>query len=248
MGTIVSPSCAREPVTSFDVVALDGPGGVGKSTTARALAQRMGYFFLSSGQIYRALAWSALQRGWQPGRPLAEGLLADIRVEIARDGALHVNGEPVGRLLNTDEISQATSVLSTLPEVRELSNRVQRDTVAALARDGHFAGVILEGRDIGTVVFPEARHKFFVTASTAVRAERRHRELVQTDPSVTLAEVTRALEERDRRDSQRAIAPLKPAPDATRVDTSGLTLEQVVEHLAQAVRGEPERQRNRKPK
>jgi cytidylate kinase len=227
------------PVPEFDVIALDGPGGVGKSTTARALAGRLGCFFLSSGQIYRALAWCALGRGWQPGRPLAPGLLDDVRIEIDREGGLRVNGAAPGAALNSDALSQATSVLSTLPEVRARSNQVQRDTVAALAAAGHFAGVILEGRDIGTVVFPEARHKFFVTASTAVRAERRYRELLRTDPAVTLAAVTQSLEERDRRDSQRDIAPLRPAPDAQIVDTAGLTLEQVVDRLVRAVRGRP---------
>jgi len=225
-------------VAPFEVIALDGPSGVGKSTTARALARRLGYFFLSSGQIYRALAWSALRRGWELGQVPASGLLADVRIEIQPNGGLHVNGEPPGGALNSDEISRATSVLSTLPEVRALSNRVQRDTVAALARAGHYPGVILEGRDIGTVVFPEARHKFFVTASTAVRAERRFRELAQDDPTVTLEAVTQALEERDQRDSERDLAPLRPAPEAVIVDTSNLTLEQVVERLAAEVQGE----------
>ena len=221
----------------FAVVALDGPGGVGKSSTARALAQRLGYFFLSSGQIYRALAWLALQRGWQPGPPPPPGLLDDTQVEVQGDGTLRVNGEAVGAALNTDAISRATSVLSTVPAVRALSNRVQRETVAALARSGQFPGVILEGRDIGTVVFPDARHKFFVTASTAVRAERRYKELAGSDPTVTREAVTRALEERDRRDAERDIAPLRPAPDAVRVDTSELTLDEVVERLVRAVRG-----------
>jgi CMP/dCMP kinase len=225
-------------VSAFEVVALDGPGGVGKSSTARALARRLGFFFLSSGQIYRALAWCALGRGWAPGQALAPGLLEDVRIEVQPDGALRVNGELLGAALNTDAISRATSVLSTLPEVRALSNRVQRETVAALQRAGHFAGVILEGRDIGTVVFPEARHKFFVTASAQERARRRFRELAGSDPGVTLAAVTQALAERDRRDSERALAPLKPAPEAVVVDTSALTLEQVVERLAAAVLGE----------
>jgi CMP/dCMP kinase len=224
-------------VATFEVIALDGPGGVGKSSTARALARRLGYFFLSSGQIYRALAWCALQRGWRPGRAPAPGLLADVRIEVQPDGSLRVNGEALGAALSSEGISQAASVLSTVPEVRALSNRVQRETVAALARAGHFAGVILEGRDIGTVVFPDARHKFFLTASKAVRAERRFRELAVKDSAVTLAEVTRALEERDRRDSERDVAPLRAAEDATIVDTSALSLEQVMEQLAAAVEG-----------
>ena len=221
----------------FEVIALDGPSGVGKSTTARGLAERLGCFFLSSGQIYRALAWCALGRGWEPGQPLAAGLLRDVRIEVEASGALCVNGQSLGAELRTDAISEATSVLSTLPEVRALSNRVQRETVAALARAGHFPGVILEGRDIGTVVFPEARHKFFITASTAVRARRRYLEQVRDDPATDLAEVTRALAERDRRDSERELAPLKPAPDALIVDSGELTLEQVLDRLVAAVQG-----------
>jgi cytidylate kinase len=244
-------------MADFDVIALDGPGGVGKSSTARALAERLGYFFLSSGRIYRALAWSALRRGWRPGTALEPALpgtvlldtvlldtallntvlLNDVHVELDAEGGLWVNGEAPGDALADEEISQAASQLSTLPAVRALADRVQRDTVAALRRAGHVRGVILEGRDIGTVVFPEARHKFFVTATPAVRAERRHRELARADPSVTLAEVARALEERDRRDSERELAPLRPAPDARVVDTSGLTLEQVVRQIAAVVRG-----------
>lgn len=233
------PHAAEEGSAAFDIVALDGPGGVGKSTTARALARRLGYFFLSSGQIYRALAWCAMRRGWSPGQPVPEGLLDDVRITVQRDGTLLVNGEAVGQALNSDAISRATSLLSTVPAVRDRANQVQRDTIAALGQAGHFPGAILEGRDIGTVVFPGAPHKFFVTASTAVRAERRYRELVRDDPTVTLAAVTRALEERDRMDSERDVAPLKPATDARVVDTSGLTLEQVVERLAQEIRGRP---------
>ncbi len=226
---------------SFEVIALDGPSGVGKSTTARGLAERLGCFFLSSGQIYRALAWCALQRGWVPGQPLAAGLLQDVRIAVDPSGALRVNGQSLGAELRTDAISQATSVLSTLPEVRALSNGVQRDTVAALARARHFPGVILEGRDIGTVVFPEARHKFFITASTAVRARRRYLELVRDDPATDLDEVTRALAERDRRDSERDLAPLRPAPDALIIDSGELTLEQVLDRLVEAVQGRPAR-------
>lgn len=219
----------------FEVIALDGPGGVGKSTTARVLARRLGYFFLSSGQIYRALAWYALQRGWGPGRPLESSLLDSVRIDVQPDGGLRVNGEAVGGALNTDAISRATSVLSTEPAVRTLCNRVQRDTVEAMRRAGQVRGVILEGRDIGTVVFPDARHKFFVTASRDERARRRHRELAASDPGITLDAVRTALDERDRRDSERDVAPLRPAPDAEVVDTSALSLEQVVERLAAAV-------------
>jgi cytidylate kinase len=223
---------------AFKVIAMDGPGGVGKSTTARALAGRLGYYFLSSGRIYRALAWVALGRGWKAGSSLAEGLLDDVRIEVETDGVLRVNGEQVGEALGSDAISEAASRLSTLPAVRDLSNRVQRETVARIAERGNFPGVILEGRDIGTVVFPETRHKFFLIASAAVRAQRRFAELRETDPATTLEQVTRSLATRDARDAGRDIAPLKPAADARVIDTSALSLEQVVETLVRAIAGD----------
>ncbi len=220
----------------FAVIALDGPGGVGKSTVGRALAERLGCFFLSSGQIYRALAWAALQRGWAPGRPLPGGLLDDVRVAVDDAGRLRVDGQPPGAALGREDISHAASLLSTQPAVRALSNRLQRETVAAIAERGRHAGVILEGRDIGTVVFPDARHKFFLTASAAERARRRFAELAREDPALTLEDVTRALDERDARDAGRDVAPLKPAREATIVDTSALSLEEVVATLEEEVR------------
>ncbi len=232
----MDPSSSAPSSAAFAVVALDGPSGVGKSTTARALAERLGFFFLSSGLIYRALAWCALERGWRPGAPLPAGLLDDVRIEMRPDGGLTVNGADPGAALRGEAVTYATSLLSAQPEARTLSNRVQRETVAGLARSGHCHGVILEGRDIGTVVFPDAPHKFFVTASTTERARRRHAELVATDPAVSLEAVAEALEARDARDATRDVAPLKAATDALCVDTTALTLEQVVDRLEALVR------------
>lgn len=224
-------------MTEFKVVTLDGPGGVGKSTTGQALAHRLGFYFLSTGRIYRALAWLALERGWLPGQDLPDGTLEDAVLEIEPDGALRVNGMEPGEALSREDISHAASVLSTQPPVRELSNRVQRDTVTRIGRAGRFAGVILEGRDSGTVVFPEANHKIFLTAQPEVRAKRRHDELKKTDPGLTLESVTEALGIRDRRDSGREIAPLRAAPDAVTVDTSDMTQQAVVQAIAGIVTG-----------
>ena len=218
-------------VADFKVIAMDGPGGVGKSTTARALAERLGFFFLSTGLIYRAMAWQLLRSGWIPGQSPSPAVLETLSISVDKEGGVCVNGHAAGEALGSDEISGAASQISSLPEVRELSNRIQRETVAGIANDGAFSGVILEGRDIGTVVFPDADYKFFITADPAIRAKRRHAELIRNQPDITLEEVTEALRERDQRDETRELAPLKPAVDAREIDTSSQTLAEVVESL-----------------
>lgn len=222
---------------SFEVIALDGPGGVGKSTTGRILAERLGYFFLSSGAIYRALAWLALQQGWQVGENPDPAILEGVRVTVNEGGVLRINGKQPGEALNSEEISTATSHLSTIPEVRDLSNEVQRDTITAMASAGIFGGVILEGRDIGTVVFPEARHKIFLTASVEERARRRFQDLKSSQPELTLEEVMNSLRERDQRDASRDAAPMKPARDALILDTSAMTREDVLQTLIEKISG-----------
>ena len=221
----------------FKIVTLDGPGGVGKSTTGKMLAERLGYYFLSSGRIYRALAWLALRRGWRMEKALPAGLLEDAHIAIAAGGALSVNGEHPGEVLSSGEIATATSFLSVLPEVRELSNRVQRETVRNIEEAGRFSGVVLEGRDIGTVVFPGAAHKFFLTASLEIRAIRRLKEMKDKHPELILEVVSADLKNRDARDSERELAPLKAAEDAVVVDNSELTLEAAVEAMAAKITG-----------
>lgn len=223
--------------SAFNIVTLDGPGGVGKSTTGKVLAERLGYYFLSSGRIYRALAWLALRRGWSVEKALPAGLLDDANIEIATEGALSVNGEHPGEVLSSGEIATATSFLSVLPAVRELSTRVQRETVESIEACGHYAGVVLEGRDIGTVVFPGAAHKFFLTARLDIRAMRRFRELKDTHPALTLEAVSEDLKNRDTRDSERELAPLKAAGDAIVVDNTELSLAEAVDAMAAKIMG-----------
>ena len=219
-----------------DVVAIDGPAGVGKSTTAKQLAERLGYYFLSSGMIYRAMAWHLLGRGWraESGAPPPEQLetaLATLDVQVVAGGRVRVAGRDVTEALRDEAVSNAASVLSAVPAVRARSNQIQRSTVAGIGASGAYPGVVLEGRDIGTVVFPEAPHKYFLTAREEVRAQRRFAEQSPGDSQTSLGSVRNALLERDARDSGRAIAPLVPAPDARVVDTSDLTLEQVLERI-----------------
>ena len=229
-------------IIAVHVIALDGPAGVGKSTTAKRLAERLGYYFFSSGMIYRAMAWHLLSQGWraESGAPPAERLeaaLATLDVNVTAGGRVWVGGRDVTEALRDDAVSHAASVLSAVPAVRARSNLIQRNTVARIGATGAYPGVVLEGRDIGTVVFPEARHKFFLTAREEVRAQRRFAEQRETDPGASLGTVRNALQERDARDSGRAIAPLVPAPDARIVDTSDLNLEQVLDRILTDLKG-----------
>jgi cytidylate kinase len=219
------------------VVAIDGPAGAGKSTVARAVAERLGFVLVDTGSLYRAVALCAFRRGVPLGdrarvEALAHAAVADGSLRLASEGAsvtrVRMDGEDPGDALRTPELSLGASTVSAYPGVREALLDAQR----AFGREG---AVVLEGRDIGTVVFPDAEVKVYLTASAAVRARRRHDELrargVTTDLAVTLAEV----EARDASDMNRAIAPLRQAPDAHRVDASELSPVEVVDAIVALV-------------
>lgn len=212
------------------VVVLDGPAGAGKTTIARALAKRLGLSLLDTGAIYRTLALAARRGGvdWSDEAGLAalcEGL--PIRFENVADGKQRVllDGEDVSAEIRTPELSSGASIVSAHPQVRARLLGIQR----TLAREG----CVAEGRDMGTVVFPDAPFKFFVTASPRIRASRRRDErLARGDADVpALDTVQRDLETRDMRDTTRATAPLTQADDAHHVDTSSMGLQDVIEHM-----------------
>ena len=213
-------------------VAIDGPAGTGKSTVAKALAERLGLIFVDTGALYRCVALAALRAGLTLDQPDAIGALAQ-RVTI-RFGDLHdgrqpvwLDGEDVTAAIRTPEVHGIVSPVSAIPAVRAALLEQQR----AFATQGP---VVMEGRDIQTVVLPQAQVKVYLEASVAERARRRFAELPAG--SATLDEVTANIADRDQRDSSRANAPLKAADDAVRIDTDPLTVAQVVERVAELAR------------
>jgi CMP/dCMP kinase len=216
------------------VIAIDGPAGAGKSSVARLLARRLGVFLLDTGAIYRALALVGREAkvDWGDGPGLAR-LAERLPVRFVPQGegqAVFLGDRDVSAAIRTPEISEGASRVSAHPEVRAALLGLQR----SLARSG---GCVVEGRDIGSVVLPFAPVKFFVTASDEVRAGRRHAELLAKGIPSDLAQTLVEIRERDRRDSTRAAAPLKQAEDALLIDTSRMTIEEVVDLLERTSRG-----------
>lgn len=196
-------------------VAIDGPAASGKTTLGRALAQEFGYRFVETGKMYRAVAL-AFERNIS---------LEEIEIDVSADGRFILNGEDVSDLLHTPELDQGSSRVATLPEVRERLVTLQR----AIAEKGH---VVMEGRDIGTVVLPDAEVKVFLLASPEVRARRR----MSQRNAGEYEEILRELIVRDERDSNRAVAPLNPASDATIIDTDQKTLAEVISEAQDLVK------------
>jgi cytidylate kinase len=216
------------------VVAIDGPAGVGKSTVARQVAAALGLPYLDTGAMYRALALRALEAGVDLDDEAAVGALAESTAIDVRAGADHrleilLDREPVDARIRTPAVSEATSRIAVHPRVRARLVGLQRTA----ARQG---GAVVEGRDIGTRIFPDTRHKFFLTASTAERASRRHAELTAAGRGASLVDVTRDLERRDARDSGRVESPLAHDGSYLVIDTSGVKPDQVVETIVAAVR------------
>lgn len=217
------------------VIAIDGPSGVGKSAAARGLARRLGLPVLETGAMYRAVGWKTLEAGVDSGDDEAvAGLLAaiDLALELDEEGRYRIvlDGRRCGDELYRPEVAQATSRIARLPAVRRDLVRRQRE----VARP---PGVVVEGRDIGTVVFPDARFKFFLEADPRVRAERRWRQERDAGGTPDLAEILAAVEERDARDAGREHSPLRRDESYVVVDTSRLTREEVVEELVRWVEG-----------
>jgi cytidylate kinase len=206
------------------VVALDGPSGAGKSTAGRQLAARLGFTFIDTGAMYRGLALKALRAGVAlDSEPALVALARDVRIELS-PGGVRLDGEDVTAAIRSRETSAAASQVSAHPGVR-------REMVARQRAMGEEGGVVLDGRDIGTAVFPDAEVKVYVDADPAVRARRRYEELRAAGEEASLEAIEREVRERDDKDSHRADSPLTRAKDAVLLDTTGLELEDVVQRM-----------------
>lgn len=227
---------SKEAGLRRDIITVDGVGASGKSALSKLLAQKLGYGHLNSGLLYRAAGYLVLREGRDPSR--SEDVLRVLdnhTLELERNAqngsVIVVDGEPIDdAVLNSAEVSSAASFLAQHESVRERFFAIQRSAFAPL-------GVVAEGRDMGTVIFPEARIKFFVDARLDVRAHRRFLQLKGTPQERPLEEISKTLAERDERDSNRAVAPMKPAEGAVVIDNSDVPLEETVERMLRIVRG-----------
>jgi len=213
-------------------IAIDGPAGAGKSTVARALAAKLGYIYVDTGALYRAVGYAVRAAGgdWRDEATVV-GHLPKIEVSLKYvDGAqrVFVNGEDVSDRIRTPEMSMAASAVSALPPVREFLFRLQQDMAAK-------NNVVMDGRDIGTVVLPHADVKIFLSATAEARAERRRLELLEKGQDVPFDEVLADMKKRDYDDSHRAIAPLRQAEDAVAVDTTDMSLQESIEYMLKLV-------------
>lgn len=216
-----------------EIVTIDGPSGAGKSTISRLLAAALGYTYLDTGAMYRAVGYQVQRLGLNlDDQAGLIALLAAIELQLLPGGdddtRVLLNGEDISRAIRTPEMGMAASRVSALGLVREKLVHLQRE----LGRQG---GVVAEGRDTGTVVFPTARHKFFLDASAAQRAARRQKQLQEKGQLIDYQELLAQIEQRDHDDSVRALSPLRPAADAIIVDSSTLTIAQVIAFMMQCI-------------
>lgn len=213
------------------IITIDGPSGTGKSTVAKGVAKKLGFTFFDTGAMYRSFAWFAIQERIDPAdeakvQTLLPRFQFEIKTDRTKERHYFVNGAEVTKDIRTQPVSMISSQIAVYPEVRKKMVEIQR-------KFGHAIDAVFEGRDMGTVVFPDADLKIFLTAKPEVRAKRRYRELLQKFPDleVSLQDILKEIEERDQTDSTRAISPLKQAPDAILIDTSDLSAAQVIEKI-----------------
>jgi cytidylate kinase len=214
---------------NIPIIAIDGPSASGKGTIAERVAERLGFHVLDSGALYRLTALYAMRKGVALTDEAAVAALAASLPAEFRQGEVWLAGENVGQAIRAEEVGEGASKVAALPAVRE----------ALLARQRAYAqapGLVADGRDMGTVVFPQAQIKVFLTASPEARAERRYKQLIEKGNSANLPDLVRDMRARDERDTRRAVAPLKPAPDAVVLDSTAMNIDQVVEAVLECYR------------
>jgi len=214
-------------------VTIDGPAGVGKSTMAKRLARELAIPYLDTGAMFRAVAWKLGEGAWEWDESRLDAALSGFEFALSGIGAesvLALNGTPIGDEIRTERVGMWASNVATLPVVRAYLKRAQQDLGARFS-------LVAEGRDMGTVIFPDAPHKFFLDASVDERARRRYLQLLELGKPADEAELRGQIARRDDQDRNRAEAPLRAAADAVVVDTTALTLDEVFETLVRAVRG-----------
>lgn len=214
------------------IIAIDGPAGAGKSTVARAVAARLGFTYLDTGALYRALTWKAMRDGVPLDSPADMRALldrTDIRLAPTPDGSRTlVDGEDVSEVIRKPDVTREVHHAANAAEVRAGMAPLQR-------RLGEAGNVVAEGRDMGTVIFPDAERKFYLDAEVGIRAQRRYLELEARGTPQPLDQVTAEIKLRDERDSSRPVAPLRCAPDATRIDSSNMSVEEVVDAIINCI-------------
>jgi cytidylate kinase len=211
------------------IIAIDGPSGTGKSTTAKIVAKDLGLTYLDTGAMYRAITFAALEKNIAPtDKAGIDQLLQSTKIRFDDNNQIVINGVNREKEVRGKQVSEAVSPYSAIPEVRSVLTQWQREIASERS-------CILDGRDIGTVVFPNADFKFFLVTDLKVRAERRYQECLQKGIAMTLEEIEKNLVERDRIDSSRATAPLKKADDAIEIDTTQLSIEQQVKKIEDRV-------------
>lgn len=212
------------------IIAIDGPSAAGKSTIAKMVAKTLGIEYIDTGAMYRAVAYKMARHNiMATDRAAVQRILAETTIRF-QEGRTLLDGEDVSDRIRTPEIARQASLISALPEVRETLVLLQR----AMGKE---QSIIMDGRDIGTNVFPKANHKFYLTASVEERAKRRYAELLEQGEEANLADVSAAIAERDHNDSTRAINPLRKAADAVEVDTTSMSPEEVAAELLSIIRG-----------
>ena len=220
-----------------DIVTIDGPSGAGKSTISKLLAAELHYTYLDTGAMYRVVGLQVERSGFdleaENGREKLVQLLATLEMTLApgeegQETRVFLHGEDVSDAIRTPEMAMVASRVSAEPEVRKKLTEMQR----AIGQNGE---IVAEGRDMGTIVFPEARYKFFLDATPAERAKRRQQQLMEQGKRVEYGELLTQIQKRDRDDSSRALAPLKPAPDAVVIDSSEMSIDEVVSFMRKTV-------------